>query len=411
METRQITLRLTSPLSLKLFQALRKRPGSVFLSGQGLASILTILRLAASGETQRELSHAMSELGSNPLAALLKLRRSLRRRSGEVTLDFATRIWLSRDAKPQFAWPTKLIEKGLFDPAQAKRSAEAINKWASRATGGLIRAVVHDREIDSQSKVILTDALSFNGKWRFPFDPNATREQAFWIGSDALSIPMMREFKSYEKLSSAHLRVYQGEGWDCLEMPYEKSGWRALFIKPEQVNQTSNEAIGAFPSTGRSQPPELKVSLDELEARLSGLEAFTELVGKLEPMIRPPVIHIPAFRVESVNSLVAALADCGVRRIFSECKSELAALTGRDPTWIGQIRQNIVFAVDEAGTKAAATVCALERGAPRRVHVFRADHPFLVVLYELESQEILFIGRFAPSASPSAARTALRDRG
>jgi len=66
--------------------------------------------------------------------------------------------------------------------------------------------------------------------------------------------------------------------------------------------------------------------------------------------------------------------------------------------FIGQVIHQAFVDVNEEGTEAAAaTAVIMEAGSamPQPPKVFRADHPFIFLIQEKETGNILFMGRVA----------------
>jgi len=62
--------------------------------------------------------------------------------------------------------------------------------------------------------------------------------------------------------------------------------------------------------------------------------------------------------------------------------------------FIGSVVHDAFVAVDEEGTEAAAaTGVEMSIESVRMLPVFRADHPFLFIIQEKETSNILFMGR------------------
>jgi len=71
----------------------------------------------------------------------------------------------------------------------------------------------------------------------------------------------------------------------------------------------------------------------------------------------------------------------------------------REPLWLSAVAQKAFVDVNELGTEAAAaTGVAVEGtiGLPQgsTVPVFRADHPFLFAIRDVQTGTILFLGRY-----------------
>jgi serpin B len=83
---------------------------------------------------------------------------------------------------------------------------------------------------------------------------------------------------------------------------------------------------------------------------------------------------------------------------FAPGKADLAGINaGREPLWIAFVKHKAFVRVDEEGTEAAAVTAMGVGGSamPPKPISFRADHPFLFLIRDVQSGCILFMGRVA----------------
>jgi serpin B len=86
----------------------------------------------------------------------------------------------------------------------------------------------------------------------------------------------------------------------------------------------------------------------------------------------------------------------GMKSAF-ESNADFSGMDGRKDLFISAVIHKAFVDVNETGTEAAAaTGIAMTRSAaPNRTPppVFRADHPFIFLIYDQTSGSILFLGR------------------
>jgi serpin B len=75
-------------------------------------------------------------------------------------------------------------------------------------------------------------------------------------------------------------------------------------------------------------------------------------------------------------------------------EADFSGMTGRRELFISKIVHQAYVKVDEKGTEAAAATAVIINltAIPER-KVFRADHPFIFIIQEIETGNILFMGR------------------
>ena len=89
------------------------------------------------------------------------------------------------------------------------------------------------------------------------------------------------------------------------------------------------------------------------------------------------------------------LKEMGMRDAFTP-RADFSGMTGNWELYISKVIHKAFVDVNEEGTEAAAaTAVVMERGPPPRAASFRADHPFLLLIRDVGTGSILFLGRVA----------------
>merc|ERR1712127_59178 len=69
-------------------------------------------------------------------------------------------------------------------------ATKAINRWVSQKTAGKITNILSNLQPDT--RLVVANAVYFNGNWADPFSPELTRDEAFNVSPlEALSVPTM----------------------------------------------------------------------------------------------------------------------------------------------------------------------------------------------------------------------------
>lgn len=145
--------------------------------------------------------------------------------------------------------------------------------------------------------------------------------------------------------------------------------------------------------------PKDRNGLESLEESLSS-DKINELKGMMET--QPLTVHIPKFQFETDYDLIPPLKELGVHDAFDENIADFSGMTD-EQAFLSKAKHKTFVDVNEEGTEAAAVTVAvaeLQSGPPDPRYRFIADHPFVFIIQEQETGEILFIGRLAnPSTS------------
>ncbi len=228
--------------------------------------------------------------------------RSPRRRKvptpGTFTLSLADSLWAQQDFSFLPAYlDTLAVDYGaginLVDFVQAPESARAaINGWVSDETKGLIPMLLPTGSVDSNTRLVLANAVYFHGDWVTPFksgSPNGT----FHAAAGDVSVPMMS--------GAGNGMVWSGSGWTAASLPYDGGTTAMVLIVPD---------AGTFASF------EAGLSADSLAAILSPDAAD-----------RPARSACRASNFRSAPSLAGALSSLGMAVAFSPA-ADLSGIDG-----------------------------------------------------------------------------------
>jgi serpin B len=169
-------------------------------------------------------------------------------------------------------------------------------------------------------------------------------------------------------------------GFQALELPYGSNQLSMVVLLPSQ-------------SDGYGQ----------LEQRLS--PTFVQSV--LGQMRKQPVeIFLPRFTLESSFNLADTLSQMGMPDAFTQGVADFSGMDGTKDLFISVLVHKAWAQVNEQGTEAAAatvggvTTSVAGGGNP----IFRADHPFIFFIRDIQSGSLLFMGRLL---DPSRGATAV----
>jgi serpin B len=110
-------------------------------------------------------------------------------------------------------------------------------------------------------------------------------------------------------------------------------------------------------------------------------------------------LSLPKLRIDYSEDLSAGLAHIGMPEAFDLDKADFANLIGSPyKCWISRVLQKTYINIDEKGTEAAAATAVImgETAAcinnQKKAVDFKADHPFVFLLIDKTTNEILFLG-------------------
>jgi len=238
---------------------------------------------------------------------------------------------------------------------------DKINAWVEEKTNEKIKDILAPDSTDELTRLVITNAIYFKGNWVTQFNENATRDDPFWITpNDKVAVPMMR-------LEPKIFNYTQSETMQILKMPYEGDRLSMLVLLPNE-----------------------KDGLPELEESLS----FENLKQWNEQLIPNEIrVFMPKFKLETEYDLRDPLHDMGIKAAFDPFDADFRGIAG--DLYIAFAIHKAFVDVNEEGTEAAAAT-AIGVGTTSvkpPVPVFKADHPYVFLIQDDSSGNVLFIGR------------------
>ncbi|MCS6843002.1 MAG: serpin family protein [Caldilineales bacterium] len=358
--------------ALDLYRQLCRQEGNLFFSPYSISSALAMTYAGARGNTAAQLARALhfGLEGDTLHATFAALNGLLRELNAEekVTVQVANALWpcLGYAFLPAFLDRLK-THYGVSltpvdfraDPAGARQQ---INAWAEQHTGGKIKDLIPDGVLTPLTRLVLTNAIYFKGRWERPFDPARTQPAPFSVrpGQQVMAPTMAQT-----------LRCGYGEEdeLEVLELSYVGRGLSMIVLLPREVD-----------------------GLARLEEQLT-VEALDLWVAQL--WHTEVQVFLPRFTVETSFRLDSALKALGAVDAFDRQRADFSGMDGSRELYLDAVLHKAFVEVAEEGTEAAAATAAAiaVRASMGRPLLFRVDHPFLFLIRENSVGSILFMGR------------------
>jgi len=352
----------------------KKSEGNIMISPFSISSALSMTLNGASGETFNEMEQALSLNGKTIGEindAYLKLVSEMVPVDERVTLDVANSVWVEKTFSVKEGFMQALeayfdAEAKSFDINDPVASVEAINSWIAGKTNDKIKDMLSG--LDDRTRLLLINAVYFNGKWKEKFDSGKTTDRPFHLSSGtSVNVPTMTNkitLSSFHKNSAT-----------VVDLPYGQGNYTMIIALPDEG----------------TTPAGLASSLDAA--------TWQEWQASLENAGGEYQIYLPKFKYEYQRSLVTDLQNLGMKLAFTDIAdfSNMA-----DPGLkITDVLHKTFIATDEAGTEAAAaTVVIVGTTSVGPSPVIEINRPFLYFIREIYTGTIVFMGIVEdPSAS------------
>jgi serpin B len=363
--------------ALDLYQSLRARDGNLIYSPYSISLALAMTYAGARGETEAQMAQTLHFLPQDKLhAALNALDLELAQRgtagsndSTPLQLNIANAVWAEQTFPFLQTYLDVLAQNygagiqlaDFINQYEAVR--KEINGWVSDETNDKIRDLLPEGVLKPSTRMVLVNAIYFKADWRTPFDPNNTHEAPFHLldGSE-VQVNMMSE-------SLSGVPYVQGAGYQAIGLPYQGDTAEMVILVPDE---------GRF---------------EEFESTLDA-QKLDEILGSMQPG-GGLQLELPKFSFTTDFSLKEQLTTLGMPDAFAPDRADFSGMTGQRDLYIDNVLHKAFVAVDEKGTEAAAaTVVIMDLASVMLPDVtLTVDRPFIFLMRDLPSGQILFVGR------------------
>ncbi|MCA9524089.1 MAG: serpin family protein, partial [Myxococcales bacterium] len=319
--------------ALQLFERLVKdKPNeNLFLSPNSVYTALAMTWAGARRQTATEMSRVLGIEGT-PDAFHQAMKGSLAalQASRGVKISIANALFMHTGYKFLDAF-VGLVEKNyhstservsFLDPEAARKR---INRWVVKKTHGLINELIPAGVLQPTTRLVLTNAIAFDGKWKTRFDKDRTAPLPFQTpGGTSVTVPMMTIKAKFPFSSQPSFKL--------LSLPYTGDAVSMVVLLP----------------TRRS-------SLAALRAQLTA-KRLAAWLGQLHTT--EVDVRLPRFSTSSFRKLKSVLKALGMPLAFSD-NADFSGLTGKTELKIQEVLHKAFIEVSEAGTKAGASTAVL----------------------------------------------------
>lgn len=354
------------------YRQLVQNNSNLVLSPFSISMALSMLLDGARGPTADGMAATLGQLHPGPAyhAALASLAAQLAKQANldGNQLAIANGLWVQPGFPLQSEFQQTL--RAIYDApltaldfqANADQARRAINAWTAQRTNGKIPELFAPGSPNADTRLVLTSAIYFYGKWAAAFDPIETRTEPFQLaGGRTVDAPFMHQKADFLYAETPSAQI--------LQMPYQGTPLAFDIVLPKTNDGLEDLERSIEPAT--------------LAAWFAALTS------------RKVETAIPKFRAESRFSLRDMLSRMGMADAFTT-NADFSGIDGSRDLFAGDVVHKAFVDVSEQGTQAAAATgiaVRIRAQRPRQATIFRADHPFVYFIRDTASGAILFEGR------------------
>lgn len=358
----------------EIYGALKGEKGNLFFSPFSLRTALAMTYAGARGETAAQMEKVLRFAPQDPTLHAAIARTIAGMAPGKedgYKLTVANSLWGQQGygfLKPFLDTCKANYGSGLSEVDFINACEEArgrINLWVEGQTNRKIKDLIPPGGLTDLTRLVLVNASWFKGDWLNKFTALSTRDKPFFLdATEKVTVPLMYR-------GGGGYRYAETNGVQILEMPYQGDKMAMVVLLPRE-----------------------KDGIGKLEALLSAGE-----VAAWVESLRPSdtiCVHLPKFKVTyGTKEMTGLFKAMGMALPFEA--ADFAGMNGRKDLFISAIFHKGFVDVNEEGTEAAAATAVsapcCESVVVAPPPVFRADHPFVFLIREKASGNILFLGR------------------
>lgn len=343
--------------------------GNLFYSPYSISAALAMTYEGAKGKTADEMKSVFNFPESNILRPnFAAIYNDINKGASDYELRTGNALWVQQDFPFLADYKTR-VEKyfggkaaNLDFVSESEKSRQTINSFIGEQTNNKIKDLIPTGFLNAMTRLVLTNAIYFKGTWQWEFDTSDTRDSDFKITpTNIVKTPMMNmdpDKASFNYADTGDLQI--------LELPYKGDEISMLVLLPSE-------------------------NLDAIETTLTA-EKLNEYKSKMKET-KLDSISLPKFEFDTKYFMKDVLSALGMPTAFSE-SADFSGMTGKRDLFISFVIHQAYVKVDEKGTEAAAaTAVGMQTTSVRPRTDFRADHPFVFLIQDKGTGNILFFGR------------------
>jgi serpin B len=252
--------------------------------------------------------------------------------------------------------------------SQPTAARQQINNWVEQETNQLIKDFLPVGFIQSNTATVLVNALYLSADWEHPFDTNRTTLTPFATSSGNMTNVKMME----QEIACNNLRFMEDSQAEVLELYLKDKKAAVTFILPKSTTIGINSFVQNM--TG-----------SQLDGWLNGL-TVPNFPGQNFK------VKLPKFDFETILSVKSPLQQLGMTDAFTSAVN--LSKMGPGNLEISDVQHHTAVKFFESGIEAAAATAVgiFVTSTPPIARTVELNRPFLVLIREVETGGILFMG-------------------
>jgi serpin B len=360
--------------AISLYKKIGDDKKNVVFSPYSISSALAVTYAGARGNTAREMADILwfpeDQESFHPAYKTFTDSIQLTGIEKGTELRIANALWVQDDYKlrqdflklADSCYKAKAANVNFKQPEELELTRQKINRWVEKITNDKIRDLIPQGVLKEVTRLVITNAIWFNGNWSNPFDKSNTSSSLFTVNSEnSVNTDFMHQ--------KSHAGYYEDEEVQAIELAYKGNKKSMIIILPKETD--------GWKLIGRILTPE------RLSIISQGMED------------KEVEMAIPKFTYESQFNLKETLVLMGMKEPFSD-DADFSGMTDANDLKIDEVIHKAFIEVSESGTEAAAAtavIMVLKSALQEESIRFTANHPFIYFIMDKTTGGIIFMGR------------------
>ena len=362
--------------AIDLYSKYKSKDGNLFYSPYSISSALAMTYEGAKGQTAGEMKSVL-HLPDNKetiRSDFVSINNEINKEGKSYKLTSANALWVQKDY-PFIKDYFDLVDNyyggkatNLDFKTDTENSRITINKWVEDKTNDKIKNLIPEGILTPDTRLVLTNAIYFKANWSSQFYEESTYDADFKISNtNIVKIPTMHQTNELNYGETDNLQI--------LEMDYLGNDLSMLIILPKD---------------------------GDLNAVENSLDVSNFAEWKKDMGVEEVEVSIPRFKFETKYFMADDLKEMGMPTAFNPDLADFSGMWNRqndENLYISEVIHQAFVNVTESGTEAAAAtavVMMVGSAGPEPVikpKIFKADHPFIFIIQQKDTGNILFMGR------------------
>nr|Q8TMP0.2 RecName: Full=Uncharacterized serpin-like protein MA_2613/MA_2612 [Methanosarcina acetivorans C2A] len=354
----------------KLVQLESREKNNILFSPYSVSAAMAICYEGTEGTAKEQISNVFYFPANNTVfkVRLKETNDKVYSGSDGYELENANAIWVQEEypVKEEYIFNVKNYYRSevtnLDFVEKPDESRDAINEWVEDKTDRKIKDIVPKGSITDDTRLILTNAIYFNGKWEHEFDKKMTSKKTFYpTKREEVSVDMMYISSNFNYSENLKAKI--------IELPYKGNDLSMYIVLPKGNNITEFENNFTV-----NEYTELKYNMESL--------------GDVET-------SIPKFKFETKTELSDSLIEMGVADAFDLKLANFSGISEIRLLISRMIHQDFIDVQEEVTEAAASTTVFIGSvsSSKSKSREFKADLPFIFFIEDRRTDCILFMGK------------------